>query len=107
MFTRTIELTLKPNIKPEFFKKFKTDVLPILKKTSGFFDLVVLEQEAEVNKLFFLSFWETKTNAEYYEEQFYPKVRTIIESFYSAAPVVKYWNLEESFSEKLFTKTMV
>ncbi len=107
MFTRTIEVNLKPNIKPEFFKKFKAEVLPILKKTPGFFDLVVLEHDTEVNKIFFLSFWETKKNAEYYEKEWYPKVMTIIEPFYIATPVVRYWTLEETFSEKLLVKTMV
>jgi heme-degrading monooxygenase HmoA len=107
MLTRTIELTLKTNMNPEFFKKFKAEVVPILKKTPGFFDLVVLEHDTEVNKVFFLSFWETKKNAEYYEKEFYPKVKTIIEPFYTATPVVRYWTLEETFSEKLFTKIMV
>jgi heme-degrading monooxygenase HmoA len=107
MFTRTIELTLKTNAKPEFFKKFKAEVMPILKKTPGFFDLVVLEHDTDVNKIFFLSFWETKKNAEYYEKEWYPKVKAIIEPFYTTPPVVQYYVLEETFSEKLFTKTMV
>ena len=107
MFTRTIELTLEANTKPEFFKKFKAEVLPILKKTPGFFDLLVLEHDAEMNKIFFLSFWETKKNAEYYEKEWYPKVKAIIEPFFATPPAVKYWTLEEAFSEKLFNKIMV
>ena len=107
MFTRTIELTLKANTKSEFFKKFKAEVLPILKKAPGFFDLVVLEHDAEMNKIFFLSFWETNKNAEYYQKEWYPKVKAIIEPFYTATPVVRYWTLEETFSEKLFSKIMV
>ena len=103
MFTRTIELTLKMNMKPEFFKKFKAEVVPILKKTPGFFDLVVLEHDTDVNKVFFLSFWETKKYAEYYEKEWYPKVKTIIEPFFATAPIVTYWVPEETFSEKLFT----
>ncbi len=107
MFTRTIELTLKPNTKPEFFKKFKAEVLPILKKAPGFFDLVVLEHYTDTNKFFFFSFWETQKNADYYEKEWYPKVKAIIEPFYFAPPTVTYWTLEETFSEKLFAKTMV
>lgn len=107
MFTRTIELTFKTNNKPEFFKKFKAEVMPILKKAPGFFDLIVLEHDTEANKVFFLSFWETKKNAEYYEKEWYPKVKAIIEPFFTTPPVVKYYTLEETFSEKLFTKTMV
>jgi len=107
MFTRSIELTLKPNMKPEFFKKFKSEIVPILKKTPGYFDLIVLEHDTEVNKVFFLSFWETKRNAEYYEREIYSKVKTSIEPFYTAPPLVRYWTFEEAFSEKLFSKVMV
>jgi heme-degrading monooxygenase HmoA len=56
MFTRTIEVNLKHDTKPAFFKKFKAEVLPILKKTPGFFDIVVLENETEPNKIFTISF---------------------------------------------------
>ena len=107
MFTRTIELNLKPNMKPEFFKKFKAEAWPILKKTPGFFDLVLLENETEINQIFTISFWETKKNAEYYEKEWYPKVKAIIEPFFLTPPAVKYYTVEETFSEKLFHKVMV
>ena len=106
MFTRTIEVNLKHDTKPAFFKKFKAEVLPILKKTPGFFDIVVLENETEQNKIFTIKLWETKKNAEYYEKEWYPKVKAIIETFFVTPPVVKYYTLEETFSEKLFTTTV-
>jgi heme-degrading monooxygenase HmoA len=106
MFTRTIEVNLKHDTKPAFFKKFKAEVLPILKKTPGFFDIVVLENETEPTKIFTISFWETKKNAEYYEKEWYPKVKAMIETFFVTPPVVKYYTLEETFSEKLFTTTV-
>lgn len=106
MFTRTIEVNLKHDTKPAFFKKFKAEVLPILKKTPGFFDIVVLENENEPNKIFTVSFWETKKHAEYYEKDWYPKVKAMIETFFANPPVVKYYTLEETFSEKLFTTTV-
>jgi heme-degrading monooxygenase HmoA len=106
MFTRTIEVNLKHDTKPAFFKKFKAEVLPILKKTPGFFDIVVLENETEPNKIFTISFWENKKHAEYYEKEWYPKVKALIETFFAAPPVVKYHTLEETFSERLFTTTV-
>jgi len=106
MFARAIEIILKHDTKPAFFKKFKAEVLPILKKTPGFFDVVVLENEVEPTKLFTISFWETKKHAEYYEKEWYPKVKAMIEAFFANPPVVKYYTLEETFSEKLFTTTV-
>jgi heme-degrading monooxygenase HmoA len=107
MFTRTIEVNLKPNTTTAFFKTFRTEVLPILKKTTGFFDIVVLNNENEPNKVFTISFWETKKNAEYYEKEWYPKVKATIEQYFTTPPVVKNYTLEETFTEKLFTTTTV
>jgi heme-degrading monooxygenase HmoA len=106
MFTRTIEVNLNHDTKPAFLKKFKAEVLPILKKTPGFFDVVVLENQTDVNKVFTISFWETQKNAEYYEKEWYPKVKAIIETFFATPPVVKYYTVEETFTEKLFTTTV-
>ena len=46
MFTRTIEVNLKHDTKPAFFKKFKAEVLPILKKICG---LAVLRPSGSAN----------------------------------------------------------
>ena len=107
MFTRTIEVNLKHDTKPAFFKKFKAEVLPILKKTPGFFDVVVLENQTDVNKIFTISFWETQKNAEYYEKEWYPKVKAIVDPFFQNPPMVTYYTVEETFTEKLFAKVMV
>jgi heme-degrading monooxygenase HmoA len=106
MFARTIEVNLNLDSKPAFFKKFKAEVLPILKKTPGFFDIVVLENETEPTKIISISFWEIKKNAEYYDKEWYPKVKAMMETFFVTPPVVKYHTLEETFSEKLFTTTV-
>ena len=65
----------------------------------------MLENETEPNKIFTLSFWETKKNAEYYEKEWYPKVKAMVETFFANPPLVRYHKLEETFSERLFTTT--
>ena len=102
----TTHRTLKHDTKAACFKKFKAEVLPVLKKTLGFFDVVVLENETEPTKIFCISFWETKKHAEYYEKEWYPKVKAMIETFFLNPPVVKYYTPEETFSENLFTTTV-
>ncbi len=104
MFTRTIEVNLKHENKPAFFKKFKSEVVPILKKAPGFFDIVVLENATQPNKVVTVSFWENQKNAEYYEKQWYPQVKAILDPFFANPPVVAYYTVEETFTEKLFAK---
>jgi heme-degrading monooxygenase HmoA len=107
MFTRTIEVNLRHEAKPAFFKKFKAEVLPILKKTPGYYDVVVLENANDVNKVLTISFWENQKNAEYYEREQYPKVKAILDPFFHNPPVVNYHTVEETITEKLFANVMV
>jgi len=103
MFTRTIEVNLKPDNKPAFFNKFKAEVMPILKKTPGFFDIVILENVTVPTKITTVSFWETQKRAETYEKEWYPKVKAILDPLFATPPVVGYYTVEETFTEKLFT----
>jgi len=103
MFTRTIEVNLKTGNKPVFFKTFKAEVMPILKKTPGFLDIVVLENVTVPTKVITVSFWETQKHAETYEKEWYPKVKAILDPFFAIPPVVGYYTVEETFTEKLFS----
>lgn len=62
---------------------------------------------SRMNKLFFVSFWETKKDAEVYQDEWYPRVKVVIEPYFATPPVVTYWKPEDTFCEKLFTKVMV
>ena len=73
MYTRTVEVNLKHDMKPAFFKKFKAEVLPILKRTPGFFDEIVLENENEPTKIFTISFWETQEACQVLRERVVPE----------------------------------
>ncbi len=107
MFTHMIDWNLKADIKPEFFKKWRAEALPLFKKAPGFFDIVVLNDVVQPNHLFILCFWEEKKNAEYWEKEWFPKVKMIFEPLWMNPPVLKYYNVEETFSEKFFNKVMV
>lgn len=100
MFARFLELTLKPEKKNEYIKCVRTEVLPILKKYPGFFDLTVLELEAEPNKVFSISFWTEKADALKYDREFFPKVKQLTEPFLAMPPVVKFCLIENTLTEK-------
>jgi quinol monooxygenase YgiN len=103
MFARFLELQIKPEKKPDLIKIMKNDVLPVLKKCHGFFDLIPLEVEAEPTKFYVLSLWQNKSDAETFHNDTFPKVRPMYEQFLTAPVIVKLCYLDETVTTKKFT----
>jgi quinol monooxygenase YgiN len=103
MFARFLELQIKPEKKPDLIKVMKNDVLPVLKKCHGFFDLIPLEVEAEPTKFYVLSLWHEKRDAETFHNGTFPKVRPMYEQFLTAPVMVKLCYLDETVTTKKFT----
>ena len=103
MFARFLEMTIKPDKKPEFIKKMKEEIFPILKTYKGFFDLVPLEVETEPTKFYAISFWHDKADMEKYAKEHFPKVKMIVEPFLTAPTVVKHCKVDETIPKKFVT----
>src|SRR5581483_12423372 len=101
MFARFVELTIKSEKKTEFLKTFKEEIVPVLRKNTGFFDLIPLQVEIAPNKFYAISLWKTKFDVEKYEKEFYPRVKQILEPFLTSAPVVTFCTVEETVREKV------
>jgi heme-degrading monooxygenase HmoA len=101
MFARFLEMTVKPEKKPELIKKMKEEVVPILKKCHGFFDMIPLEVETEPTKFYAISLWHEKLDAEKYEKENFAKVKTIYEPFLTMPVVVRLCNVDESIPKKV------
>lgn len=95
-----MELNIKPEKKAEFVTKLKEEIVPILRKNKGFFDLIPLEVEIEPTKFYAISVWNAKFDVEKYEKEFFPKVNQILEPFLTAPPTVKFCKVDETVREK-------
>ncbi|HJS97864.1 MAG TPA: antibiotic biosynthesis monooxygenase [Terriglobales bacterium] len=100
MFARFLELTVKPDKKPDFIKTMKEEIFPILKTYKGFFDLVPLEVETEFTKFYVISLWRDKADMEKYAKEHFPKVKAILEPFLTAPIVVKHCTMDETIPKK-------
>jgi heme-degrading monooxygenase HmoA len=100
MFARFLELTIKPEKKPELIKTMKNDVLPVLKKCNGFFDLIPLEVEAEPTKFYVMSLWHENRDAEAFHTEQFPKVKLMYEQFLTAPVIVKLCYVDETIPKK-------
>jgi len=102
MFARILDFEVKPDRKEEFVKVVKNEVVPILKKQTGFLEILPFIHESmreEEEKVITISLWTTKADAERYEREFYPKVVNILKPFLTTPVNVSYHTLETTLCE--------
>jgi len=92
MFARFLEFTPKMEKKEEFIRVIKNEVLPILKKQTGFLEILPFFPEVTTEKVLTISLWNDKKNAERYEKEWFPKVQEILKPYLQTTMVYKpYW----------------
>lgn len=99
MFARILDFEVKMEKKEEFVKVMRNQVLPILKKQTGFLEILPFFPEKMKEKVFTISLWTTKQDAERYEREFYPKIHDIVKPFLTTPVGVNYYNLEATLCE--------
>jgi hypothetical protein len=88
MYARHITGQLKNNVVSEFPKIMEKEILPLLRKQTGFLDEVLLV--APNNKeAIAISLWEEKSYAEAYDRYVYPEIVKILSKYIDGIPVVK------------------
>lgn len=102
MFTRYIEFEIKLEKKDEFLKVVEREILPILKKQPGFVEsLAFLPENFNEKKMFNITLWNKKADAERYEKEWYPKVYELMKPYLSVPTVtVRFYNLETSLCKE-------
>jgi heme-degrading monooxygenase HmoA len=87
MFTRHVIMQLKANSAAEFTSIVEKTVLPMLRQQKGFRDEITFistdDSEAIAN-----SFWETKEDAEAYDQAGYPQVLKALSNVVEGTPRV-------------------
>lgn len=77
MFARRVSMHLKPNGVSGFQQKIENDVIPLLRKQTGFVDAVTFlyPNRKEVHSI---SLWQTAEDADEYSRSVYPEVMKIL-----------------------------
>lgn len=78
MYARNVTLHLKADKGPEFTRTLENEILPMLRKQSGFKDEITF-LAADGNEALAISLWEKKENAEAYGRDTYPAVLRTLE----------------------------
>jgi hypothetical protein len=88
MFACNGSLRLKPNTLSEFARIFDNEVIPMLRKQSGFRDEITFAVPGELDVVA-ISLWETKEYAEAYNTASYPEVLKILDKVLDGTPKVQ------------------
>jgi heme-degrading monooxygenase HmoA len=100
MFAHILNFEVKPEKKEEFVKVVKNEILPILKTQTGFLEILPFSPEkTRVEKMITISLWNTKSDAERYEREIYPKALNILKPFLTTPVEVNYYKLETAVCE--------
>ncbi len=101
MYARLLELTVKPEAKPELTRAIDIHILPKLKQYPGFFDVIPLEVENEPTKFYVMSLWYDKREAERFHREHFSTIKVIYEPFLTAPISVKLCYVDERIPKKL------
>ena len=100
MYARNVTLQLKANKAAEFTRTLENDVLPMLRKQTGFKDEITFLTPAG-NEAMAISLWEKQENAEAYSRDTYPAVLQRLEQVVDGTPEVESYEVSNSTFHKL------
>ena len=102
MFARNVSLRLKPNTLSEFTRIFDKEVIPMLRKQSGFRDEITFALPGELDVVA-ISLWDTKDYAEAYSTAGYPQVLKTLDRVLDGTPKVRVSDVISSTIHKAAT----
>ena len=100
MFARKVSMHLKPNTVTDFTRKLESDVIPMLRKQTGFQDEITFTAKGG-KEAFGISLWDRREDAEAYERKSYPQVLKMLETVVEGTPRVETYEVSSSTFHKI------
>ena len=88
MFARNVSIHLKSNMCSDYTQTFEKNVLPLLRQQKGFRDEITLSNPGSVDVIA-ISLWDTRANAEAYNNNTYPEVLRTLARMIDGTPKVQ------------------
>ena len=99
MFARIVEFIPKLEKKEELVKVIRNEVLPILKKQTGFMEVLPFFPETKTEKVIAITLWMEKRDAERYEREAFPKIEEILQPYLTTPITFKAYTVETTLCE--------
>jgi heme-degrading monooxygenase HmoA len=101
MFARTVRMQLKPNSVAQFTETIEKDVIPLLRKQSGFKDEITFLPAEGSREAVAISIWEKRENADAYQHGAYPEVLKAVAKVTDGTPQVQMSEVSNSTWHKI------
>ena len=99
MYARIVEFVPRHEMKDQFIKTMKNEVLPIMKKQVGFLDILPLYPEMKNEKAVHITLWMERRDAERYEREVFPRIEDILRPFLTTPITWRLYNAETTLCE--------
>lgn len=100
MYARQVSMDLKPNSKAEFIQQLEADIIPLLRKQTGFQDEIAFINPAG-KEAFAVSLWDSKESADAYNSGPYAEVTKLLSKLVDGTPQVKAYEVVSSTFHKI------
>jgi hypothetical protein len=100
MYARRVSLKLKPNSSVEFTQHLQKEIIPMLRKQSGFQDEITFVAPGGT-EAFGVSLWDTKQSADNYNRGSYAAVAKILAKVVDGTPQVETYEVANSTFHKI------
>jgi hypothetical protein len=104
MYARNVTMHLKPNTVGEFTQTLEKDILPLLRKRTGFADEITFVAQGGKEALA-ISLWDRKENAEAYARETYPEVLKGLAKVLEGTPEVASFDVSNSTFHKIAARS--
>ena len=98
MYARNVAVQLKPSMPGEFARTLENDVLPLLRKQSGFKDELTFVNGTQAVAI---SLWDVKESADAYSRDTYPTVLKSLEKVVEGTPQIQSYEVANSTFHKI------
>ena len=103
MYARNVTLHLKANTASEFTRMVEKDVLPLLRKQTGFKDELAFVAPNGTEAVT-ISMWDRKESADAYSRDIYPTVLKSLDKVIEGTPKVNTYEVSNSTFHKIASR---
>ena len=101
MFTRVVEVQVKPGTAKDLCNTIAERALPILRNQPGFVDELVLVSNSQADRVLAISVWRTQEDAERYNREQYPTINELIQNQVASASKVQTFTVDLSTTHRI------
>ncbi|HET8623852.1 MAG TPA: hypothetical protein VFM14_09845 [Gemmatimonadales bacterium] len=100
MYARHVSLNLKPDTAAQFARTLEDEILPVLRKQSGFEDEITL-LAPDAKSAIAISLWDRKESADAYSRDAYGQVLESLSKIVNGTPDVRAYEVANSTFHKI------